>query len=436
MDNKNKFWKGVLVGALVTAFSGLIIVGMSAGILLIGRTVIGNHARTQMVESGKTDSQNGKLDLNQIGAKASLIQQIINKYYLFDEDYDKVEEGIYTGLMYGLEDPYSVYYSEENYNKLQEDTSGEYSGIGVMISQNRTTGIITVIKVFEGTPGFDAGMQPGDILYKVGDEEVTGMDMDLLVKNYIKGKEGTPVTVTVLRPENNQYIDFTMDRRNIEVQTVEHKMLDGNIGYVSVSQFDDITDKQFAAAIDDLESQGMAKLIIDLRNNPGGVLTTVVRMLDYILPDHLTIDEEGNVKEDPAEKTLLVYTADKNNQGDQYHCKDGHSINIPIAVLTNGDSASASEVFAGAVRDYKWATLVGSKTFGKGIVQNVIPLGDGTAIKLTTSHYFTPTGFDLHGKGLEPDVPVELEEALKTKAVIAPEEDNQLQEAIKELNKS
>lgn len=435
MENKNKFWKGVLVGALVTAFSGLIIVGMSAGIYLVGRTVIENQAQAQAVESGDAANQSSRLDMKKIEAKAGLIQQVIDRFYLFDEDTEKVEDGIYMGLMYGLEDPYSVYYNAEDFQKLQEDTSGEYCGIGVMISQNRTTGIITVVKVFKGTPGFEAGLQPGDMIYKVGDEEVTGMDLDLLVKNYIKGEEGTPVTITVLRPENNEYVDFTMDRRSIEVPTVEFRMMENQTGYISVSQFDTITVEQFKSAIDSLEEQGMKKLVVDLRSNPGGVLDSVVSMLDYILPDHLALDDKGNVSEDSSQQTLLVYTADKNGEGDSYKCEDGHSLEIPMVVLINGDSASASEVFAGAVKDYRKATLMGTTTFGKGIVQNVIPLGDGTAIKLTTAHYFTPIGFDLHGKGLEPDVEVELKEELKTKAVVEPEEDNQLQEAVEYLNK-
>ena len=412
MENKNKFWKGALVGALVTAFTGLIVVLFSAGIFLFGKKVIDNQVQTQRVDAGQEEG----LDLNQISDKMDLIQQIISKYYLFDEDMEKVEDGIYTGMMYGLQDPYSIYYSKEALDKFTEDTEGVYCGIGAMVSQNRSTGIITVSKVFKNAPSFEAGMLPGDILYSVDDMSVTGMDLDLVVGTYIKGEEGTTVKITVMRGDNGEMVDLTVERRQIEVPTVEYRMLEDNVGYIYVLQFDKVTAPQFKAAIDDLEKKGMEKLVVDLRDNPGGLLDAAVDMMDYVLPDG-----------------LLVYTEDKNGKGDKYYSDDGHQVDLPMAVLVNGNSASASEVFTGAVRDFDWATVVGTKTFGKGIVQNLIPLGDGTAIKLTVSHYFTPSGFDLHGKGLEPDVVVELDDELKGKAVVPLEEDNQLKAAIDAL---
>lgn len=433
MENKNKFWKGALVGALLTAFAGLIIVGMSLGIFLIGRTAI--DGPRQAAESVQAENQNGSLDLNRITKKITTLQQIIDKYYLFDEDTTQVEDWIYKGMMYGLDDPYTVYYTAEEYEKLTEDTEGEYHGIGVMISQNRSTGLITVIKVFRDTPAAEAGMRPGDILYKVGDMEVTGIDLDILVKDYIKGKDGSKVTLTVFRQEEGEYVDMTMERRSVTVQTVEHKMLDNNVGYIEVSQFDVVTAAQFKSAIDDLEKKGMEKLVIDLRNNPSGVLDTVVSMLDYVLPDDLIIEGDKNLVRTNPDATLLVYMADKNGKGGQNYASDGHSLDLPMAVLVNGESASASEVFSGAMKDYGRATIVGTTTFGKGIVQNLIPLDNGTAIKMTTAHYYTPSGFDLHGKGVEPDVEVELKEELKNQITIDPAEDNQLQEALKALDK-
>lgn len=433
MENKNKFWKGALVGALLTAFAGLIIVGMSLGIFLIGRTAI--DGPRQAAESVQAENQNGSLDLNRITKKITTLQQIIDKYFLFDEDTTQVEDWIYKGMMYGLDDPYTVYYTAEEYEKLTEDTEGEYHGIGVMISQNRSTGLITVIKVFKDTPAAEAGMRPGDILYKVGDMEVTGIDLDILVKDYIKGKDGSKVTLTVFRQEEGEYVDMTMERRSVTVQTVEHKMLDDNVGYIEVSQFDVVTAAQFKSAIDDLEKKGMEKLVIDLRNNPGGVLDTVVSMLDYVLPDDLIIEGDKNLVRTNPDATLLVYMADKNGKGGQNYASDGHSLDLPMAVLVNGESASASEVFSGAMKDYGRATIVGTTTFGKGIVQNLIPLDNGTAIKMTTAHYYTPSGFDLHGKGVEPDVEVELKEELKNQITIDPAEDNQLQEALKALDK-
>ena len=434
MENKNKFWKGALVGALLTAFAGLIIVGMSLGIFLIGRTAI--DGPQQAAESNQAENQNGSLDVNRITKKITTLQQIIDKYYLFDEDTTQVEDWIYKGMMFGLNDPYTTYYTAEEYQKLNEDTEGEYHGIGVMISQNRGTGLITVIKVFKDTPAAEAGMRPGDILYKVGDMEVTGMDMDILVKDYIKGKDGSEVELTVFRQDEGEYVDLKMERRNVTVQTVEYQMMEDSVGYIAVSQFDVVTADQFKAAVDDLEKQGMKKLVVDLRNNPGGVLGTVVDMLDYILPDDLTIEGDKDLVRTNPEATLLVYMADKNGKGEQEYASDGHSLDIPMAVLVNGESASASEVFTGAMKDYGRATIVGTKTFGKGIVQNLIPLDNGTAIKMTTAHYYTPSGFDLHGKGIEPDVEVELEEKLKTQAVVKPEEDNQLQKAVQVLKEN
>ena len=433
MENKNKFWKGALVGALLTAFAGLIIVGMSLGIFLIGRTAI--DGPQQAAESNQAENQDGSLDLNRITKKITTLQQIIDKYYLFDEDTTKVEDWIYKGMMYGLNDPYTTYYTAEEYQKLSEDTEGEYHGIGVMISQNRSTGIITVIKVFKDTPAAEAGMRPGDVLYKVGDMEVTGMDMDILVKDYIKGKDGSEVALTVFRQDEGEYVDLKMERRNVTVQTVEYQMLEDHVGYIAVSQFDVVTADQFKAAVDDLEKQGMKKLLVDLRNNPGGVLDAVVGMLDYILPDDLMIEGDKDLVRTNPEATLLVYMADKNGKGGQEYASDGHSLDIPMAVLVNGESASASEVFTGAMKDYGRATVVGTKTFGKGIVQNLIPLDNGTAIKMTTAHYYTPSGFDLHGKGIEPDVEVELKEEFKNQITVDVKEDNQIQAALKALDK-
>lgn len=441
MESKNKFWKGFLAGALVMAFAGLMIVGVSAGIFLIGKAVMDDQ--TQIVEEGTQVPKDGELDFREINAKMSYIQKIIDQHFLFGEDMAAVEDGIYKGLMYGLEDPYSVYYNEEDYASLQEDTSGEYCGIGAMVSQNPSTGILSIYRVFEGAPAFEAGMLPGDILYKVSGEEVSGQDISVIVNNYIRGEEGSRVKITVLRGDSNEEVELDIERRKVEVPTVEHEMLDNKVGYIQVTEFGEVTSQQFAAAAEDLKSQGMEKLVVDLRNNPGGVLDGVVEMLAYVLP------------EDKLDG-LLLYTADKDGRGDKYYCKggklryesdygyknsnfpkeDGHEIGVPMAVLVNGNSASASEVFTGVIQDYEAGIVVGTQTFGKGIVQSVIPLGDGTAIKLTTSRYYTPSGFDLHEVGLTPDVVVELDEELKTQAVVEKNEDNQLQAAIKALGKN
>lgn len=439
-ENKNKFWKGVLVGALVTAFSGLIIVGVATGISLIGRTVIDNQVQTQVVGSSQeVEAQPAKLDMDQVKGKVNLLEDIIDKRFLYEADIQALESGIYKGLMSGLDDPYAVYYDQEEYKELQESVSGTYCGIGVMVSQNRTTGLVTVIKVFKDSPGEKAGLLPGDILYKVGDVDISTEDLDLIVSKHIKGMEGTVVRITVLR--GTEYVEVKAVRGQIEVPTVEYKLLNDNTGYIVISQFDVVTANQFIKAVEDMEAGGMERLVIDLRGNPGGVLDSAVDMAAYLLP------------EDRMDGTI-VYTEDKNGKGERYYCKnglisfegtnpqninprypkkDGHQLELPMAVLINENSASASELFAGCLQDYDWATVVGTTSFGKGIVQNLIPLTDGSAIKLTTERYFTPSGFCLHEKGITPDVEVELDEELKQKIVILPDEDNQLQKAIEVL---
>lgn len=407
-EKKKGLFLGILIGVLagVTIFTWLSILGVylyqSGRLPLIG--IIPNASGEKAVDS--------KLNMEEVRTKLGVLEKFVGDYFLFDAEDKKLEAGIYAGYMNALGDPYSVYYTAEEYQALIESTSGEYSGIGAMVNQNAETKIIKIVKVFAGSPGEEAGLLAEDIIYKVDDMEVTGMDLDLVVGTYIKGEAGTKVKLTVIRGDDNEEVELEITRRKIEVPTVEFKILENDIGYISVMQFDTVTADQFKNAIDTLEQDGAKKLIIDLRNNPGGVLDGVVAMLDYMLPDG-----------------LLVYTEDRNGEGSKYYSKDGHQVDLPLVLLVNGNSASASEVFAGAIKDYTWGLIVGTKTFGKGIVQNVIGLGDGTAIKLTTQHFFTPSGYALHGKGIEPDEIVELEK----NAVIGTETDNQLQRAVEYL---
>ena len=353
--------------------------------------------------------RNSKLDYKKIEEKTSVLQNIIDRYFLFDEDMTKVEDGIYAGMMNGLGDPHTVYYTKEEYKALNEDTEGKYSGIGAVVSQNPNTKIITIVKIFDNSPANDAGLQVGDIIYKIDGEEVAGTDMDILVKTKIRGEEGTSFKMTVLRGDERKEVELDLTRRSIEVETVAGKMLDNNIGYIAVSQFDAVTSEQFKSNIESLQSQGMTKLIVDLRGNPGGLLDQVVDMLDYILPDG-----------------LVLYTEDKYGKREEYYSDGSHELKIPMVVLVNENSASASEVFTATFRDFEWGTVVGKTTFGKGIVQNVLPLGDGTAVKITTQHYYPPSGYDLHKVGIKPDLEVDLNEGAK----IGTDSDNQLSAAI------
>lgn len=421
MDEKNKFWKGVMTGVLITAFACLVTVGTSLGIYMFGRRAIDNQTEIQAKQENSAAVAGGdiNLDLDRISGKLKQLEMLVNEEYLFQEKTSAEDEeaGIYKGYLYGLNDPYASYYTEKELNSFMDDSKGTYTGIGAAVAQNTQTGVSTIIRVYKNTPAEESGLLPGDVIFSVGGEEVTGVDLSLLVNDYIKGEAGTNVEMTVFRESINEYKDLTFTRRKLDIQTVETEMLDDGIGYILVTEFDTVTETQFKSGIDSLQSQGMKKLIIDLRDNPGGDLEVVSAMVDYVSADGKTI----------------VTIADKNGEEDVRKTEDGHSLDIPIAILVNGNSASASEVFTGALKDYKTATVVGTKTYGKGIVQSLIPLSDGSAVKLTTAHYYTPNKTDIHGKGIEPDVEIELNEELETMVVIPKDVDNQLQKAIEVL---
>ena len=365
-------------------------------------------------DSGKSESvkmlSNSSVVGKDTNEKLEDIQALIDKNFYFEDDEQQQQDGIIKGYMEGLDDPYSVYYTAEEYASFMEDTEGEYVGIGVQVSQDADTKVITVVKVFDG-PAKEAGIEAEDIVTEVDGIDVSNMDIDSAVDK-IRGVEGTEVTVTVYRSSDGEDHDFTMTRKKVENPTVEYKMLDNNIGYVEVSSFYEVTAEQYISAVEDLEKQGMEGLIVDLRNNGGGLLEIAVDMLDYMLS---------------AGK--LVYTEDKDgNVTSEYTSTDEEQFTKPLAILVNGYSASASEIFAGAIKDYGTGTLVGTNTFGKGIVQRLFPLDDGSAIKLTIAKYFTPNGNDIHEVGIKPDVEVALDaDAYRDSDG---EVDNQLQAAV------
>lgn len=412
------FWLGFAAGLFVMLLLGAAISCFVVFSLLRDYgTLDYNAAGTQgeiTVENMNAAPNPADLDYDRIDSKIRLLQKVINKNYLFDEDPEAVENSIYAGMMEGLGDPYSIYYTEEEYKKLTEDSSGTYSGIGALLQQNPETGICTIIKVFKGSPAEEAGMKNDDILFKVDGNEITGQDLDYFVTTYIRGEEGTDVEITVLRGDKLEEITMKVTRRSIDVPTVEYEMKENDTGYIQISEFELVTEEQFKEAVEALQAQGMKRLIIDLRNNPGGIVQTCVEMLDYMLPDG-----------------LLVYTAGRNGVGEKYYSDDGHEVNIPTVLLVNGNSASCSEIFAGAYKDFGRARLIGTQTFGKGIVQFVIPLGDGSAVKVTTQHYYTPNGFDLHGTGIAPDVEIKPEEG----DALNGEHDAQLEKAMELLKK-
>lgn len=344
--------------------------------------------------------------------KVDEIQGYIEDYFYFEKDPERQEEAYYDGIMAGLDDPYSVYYTPEEYQELLEEDSGEFSGVGAVVTQeeNKTVKIVRTIK---DSPAEKAGLQADDIIVQVGDVEIVDQDLDTVVK-MIRGEVGTVAHIKVYRSSINDYVEYDITRAVVTDSTVESKILDNNIGYVAVTQFYDNTDEKFIEALGDLEAQGVEGVIIDMRDNPGGLLTSVTAMCDYIMP-----------------KGTVVTTKDKyGNIIKEYTSTNDHVVDYPLVVLVNANSASASEIFAGAMKDTGMAKLVGTKTFGKGIVQSVIPLSDGSAIKITIAKYFTPNGNDIHKLGIDPDYEVELED--RTNAVnIEYKDDLQLQRAEK-----
>ncbi len=377
------------------------------GQLDISSIFSGRSDQEPVYETGEANSAN---NASEIREKLSKIDAVINEYYLNESEIDeeKMIEGIYSGYVAGLGENYTTYYTAQEYADLMESSSGEYSGIGVSVSQNVETGVITIVNPFENGPGYEAGMRKDDILFAVEGEEVTGQDINSVVAK-IKGEAGTTVDLTVYRPSTDEYIDMTVERRVVQNPTVTYEMKDGNIGYIQVTEFDEVTVEQFGTAISDLQGQGMQGLVVDLRDNPGGLLSSVCDMLDRILP-------EGN---------LLVYTMDKDGNREEHYAEDEDSLDLPMIVLVNGNSASASEIFTAALQDYDKATIMGTTTFGKGIVQVILPLDDGSAVKVTQSQYYTPNGVCIHGEGVTPDIEVEYD--------ASSENDNQLDAALEQM---
>lgn len=408
---KKRFWTGFLSG-LIGAIVLVVVAG--ATYLMLNDDRKNSVIPYEDVAAAEKDNEEDDYSYDKIVEKLSLLKMLIDTYYLDEVDPENFATGIYRGFIASLNDPYSTYYTKEEYSNLLESSSGVYYGIGAVVSQDVKTGIITVVKPYEGTPAYNAGLLPNDIIYKVNGEEVTGKDLTEVVSK-IKGKEGTEVVITIYRDGVVEPMDFTIVRQKINIPTIEFEMLDSRnkIGYIQITEFDEITVSQFSDAVSQLERKGMKGLIIDVRDNPGGLLNSVVKILDRLIY-----------------KGLLVYTEDKNGQREEKYADDSKQFNKPIVVLINENSASASEIFAGALQDYEKATIVGTTSFGKGIVQSVIPLTDGTAVKLTISKYYTPKGRNIHGTGITPDVEIELDEELKKMVTIPHDQDNQLQKAI------
>ena len=340
-----------------------------------------------------------------------VLEEMIGEYYLEDAEEPALEQGVYKGMIEALGDPYSTYYSQEELEDLQNKTQGIYYGIGARVGIDADTQLPRIASVIEGTPAQEAGLMAGDLLYEVDGTSVQGMDLNSAVA-LVKGDEGTIVHLTVIREGEADYLEFDVERRKLENETVTYEMLEDGIGYIQIQEFDDVTVDQFEEALTACRSEGMQGLVLDLRGNPGGNLSTVCEIARMMLP-------EG----------LIVYTEDKNGEREEYTCDGTRQLEMPLVVLVDANSASASEILAGAIKDYGIGTLVGTTTFGKGIVQRIMKLSDGSAVKLTVSKYYTPKGNNIHEIGISPDVEVPFE----SEPYLEDGTDNQLNRAVEVL---
>ncbi|HLR21129.1 MAG TPA: S41 family peptidase [Tissierellaceae bacterium] len=345
-------------------------------------------------------------------SKILLLESIIEEDYLRDVDQDKFIEGQFKGVVQSLEDPYSQYLTEKEYKSLSEETSGSFGGIGVIVTPGDDN-LITVVSPIEDTPGERAGIRSGDKIIKVDGEEYSAEEMDEAVE-VMKGEPNTDVSLTIMRRDNNvnEMIDMDITREKIRLETVKSNIIDDNIGYIKLTSFDELTYDDFKKALEELENSNVEGLLIDLRNNPGGLL-----------------DSTADIANELLDKGDIVYTEDKNGKREYLKSDESHT-ELPLVVLVNEGSASASEILAGAIQDHNRGEIIGTTTFGKGVVQRIKPLSDGSAIKLTISEYFTPNGTSIHGIGVKPDIEVELNEDVEVIGVENLNEDNQLKEAM------
>lgn len=404
---KMSFGKGMAIG-IATGIIFTLLVG------LIGINVFQNVTGYPLLIStgGVKLYTNNTLIDQKTATKADEIMKFINFYYDGDYDQENLRNLMYDAIVDGLGDKYSTYMTAEEYTDFKTNTTGAYCGIGAGLTQNLDTKEVTVIKVYEGTPSEEAGIKEGDKVISADGRKAVEMDLSAFV-NLIRGEAGSKVTLELYRESTDETLKVEVERRQVELPSISGTMLDSHTGYIQIAEFQANTVAQFKAKYNELEEKGMENLIVDLRDNPGGLLDSVTELLDFILP-------EGTV----------VSVTNKYNQSQEF-TSDAKCVKVNLAVLINENSASASEIFAGAIKDYEYGTLIGTNTFGKGIVQSIFPLSNGDAIKLTTAKYYTPNGNYIHGVGIAPDVEIEYERVDE----YSYEKDNQIQKAIEILEK-
>ena len=379
------------------AAGGIFVVGMILGVaislLIVGIVYVAFSFQKVSDKQQETVSfQENSVITPESVKKLQALETTINKYFFLDKaDNETLQEGLYKGLLSALDDPYTEYYSAEELEELMQDTEGIYFGIGAYVGLDSLTSLPKISGVIGNSPAEEADLRPNDLVYEVDGTSTYGLTLTEAV-NLIRGPEGTQVELTIVREGAGDYLHVTLTRRKVETPTVEYEMLEDDMGLISVSEFDDVTVDQFADALATVKGSGAKGIILDLRGNPGGSLSAVVSMCRMILP-------EG----------LIVYTEDKSGKRSEYTCDGSRKLTLPLVVLVDMNSASAAEIMAGAIQDHGLGTLVGTTTFGKGIVQQIVPFKDGSAVKITISAYFTPSGKNIHGIGIVPDVECEFD---------------------------
>lgn len=352
-------------------------------------------------------------DTDDISQELSKYKTLIDKYYLGEVDEEELKEGAIKGYIEGLGDPYTEYISKDEMEEYLEETKGNFVGIGIYMTKDTSANRIKVLSVIENSPAEKAEIKAGDLIKSVDGVEYTADDLDTIASK-IKGEEGSSVKLEIIR--DDQTLEFDITREKVIVNQVEGEVLESNIGYIQISSFDETTGDEFKSKFEELQKQNITSLIIDLRNNGGGIVSEALQIADYI-----------------ADKdSVLLYEVDKDGNETVKTSENDPIINMPIIILTNGNTASSSEILAGALKDLGKAKIVGTKTYGKGVIQEILTLADGSGLKITTEEYQTPNRNKIHKVGIEPDETVELPDSVD-ELDVKREDDTQLQKAIEML---
>ncbi len=397
-SNKKSFFLGMLTAFVVSAVLALAFAGVFLGVLLVQKE---NN-------TGLMRAANGAFTEEEIEKLAHYKEKLRENYYE-DIDDQTILDGMLSGMMLSAGDPYTCYYTQEEMEEMASSMEGTFQGIGAYLQADLEVGYAKISGVMKGSPASESGLQENDYIIYVDGEDMYQQDLNYIVSK-VRGPEGTTVKLTLNR--SGEKVEVDVERREIVTESVTYELVEGNIAYVTITEFTEVTSEQFADALASFEKDNAEGMLIDLRGNPGGNLTAVVAVCDQILPHG-----------------LIVYTEDKYGEGNRYTSSGGNEFKKPLVVLIDGGSASAAEIMAGAIKDYGMGELVGTTTFGKGIVQNVFQYSDGSGGKLTVSRYFTPNGVNIHKVGIAPDVEVPFDSA----AYLEDKTDNQYNEALRIL---